>query len=78
MWVGHEGPNATSSLFLDRQVLAYQYLGFVFFGAFPQFVGQFTSPFFLVVDEVLRYNRFPRPWLRARRLSSAMIRMAQI
>ena len=38
----------------------------------------FTSLFFLVVDEVLRNNRFSRPWLRARRLTSAMIRIAQI
>ena len=38
----------------------------------------FTSLFFLVVDEVLRDNRFSRARLRARRLTSAMIRIAQI
>ena len=32
----------------------------------------FTSLFFLVVDEVLRDNRFSRPRLRTRRLTSAM------
>ena len=38
----------------------------------------FTSLFFLVVDRGAAHNRFSRPWLRTRRLTSAMIRIAQI